>query len=118
MERNQAEEIARSADRITEAVRELSYSVDRLGEHEATQGTIFREVLEDAFQRALAARPNRPNAGLPEEAAAAVADEAVRRVRRELASGRAENLKPPPSPEEVEDWEARRQERKEREVYH
>lgn len=30
MERNQAEEIARSADRITEAVRELSRSLDRL----------------------------------------------------------------------------------------
>lgn len=50
--------------------------------------------------------------GLPEEVAAVIADESVHRVRKELARERTDEPKAPPTPEEVEDWERRRDERR------
>lgn len=56
-------------------------------------------------------------AGLPEEEAAIVADEAVHRIRKELNRDRADQPKaPPPTTEEIEEWERRRDERQRREA--
>ncbi len=95
---NQAEELSRAADRISEAVRELTRSVDRLaelaeGRRRRGEGSALFELLGAG--------------GLSEEAAAALADEAVHQARRELARERGHERAPAPSAEEIErQWKA------------
>lgn len=96
----QTEEMARAAGEITEAVRELRASVERLAE----------------LQRL--GVPGR----LPEEEADRIATEAVREVRAEIAREReageaGEKRLPPPAPEEIREWEREREERRRREGY-
>jgi len=88
VERNQAEELSRAADRFAAAVEEFSRQVERLG------------VVTWA--------------SLSEEDAARLADEAVHEARDELWAGRKPE-RPAPTREEVREWEHRREERRERE---
>ncbi len=97
----QAEEMTRAAREMTEAAKELRRAVDRLAELR---------------------RPSAPG-GLPEEEAGRLATEAVREVRAEIArerksSGVDEKRLPPPTPEEIREWEQRREERRRREGYY
>jgi hypothetical protein len=56
-------------------------------------------------------------AGLPEEEAAIIADESVHRIRNDLAHDKANEPKaPPPTSEEIKEWERRRDERRRREA--
>lgn len=94
---NQAEELSRAADRISEAVRELTRSVDRLAllaeGRWRGEGSALFELLGAG--------------GLSEEEAAALADEAVHQARRELARERRHEKAPAPSAEEIERrWKA------------
>jgi hypothetical protein len=87
----QTEEMSRAARDITDAVRELRVSVERLAELQ---------------------KPSVPG-GLPEEEANRVATEAVREVRAEIsrereASEAGEERLPPPTSEEVRKWERKR----------
>lgn len=94
-QRNDAQEMSRSADRITEAVQELTRSVDRLAEIEV-----------------------RRSVPASDEEVARVADEATRRVRRQIAE--EENdlpRRPALTSAEIEAWERRRDERRRREGY-
>lgn len=94
--KKQTEEMSRAARDITEAVRELRVSVEKLAE----------------FQR------SGVSGGLPEEEADRVAMEAVREVRSEIAHEReaaGEERLPPPTSEEVREWEQQREERRRRE---
>jgi hypothetical protein len=117
MDRNQAEEMRRAADRFAEAARELSRSVDRLAEHEEAMAQVYRfwASLGEALHEeggTLRVRPVVPyRVGLPEKEAASLAVEAVREVRRDLWRGR-EPEAPEPSPEEIEEWELHREERR------
>jgi hypothetical protein len=88
MERNQAEEITRAADRITEAVRELTYAVNKLAEYE---------------QLWLYWPPGRrpPFKGLSEEDATALSLAAVHRAREEIER---KVDAPAPSQDEIERW--------------
>ena len=93
----QTEEMTRAAKEVTEAVKELRATVERLAE----------------LQRL---------GGLPEEEAVRLAQEGVREVRkelgreRELASpGLEAERRPTPTPEEIREWERRREERRRRE---
>lgn len=94
----QTEEMSRAARDITEAVRELRVSVERLAE-------LQRSNVSGAF---------------PEEEADRLATEAVREVRSEIAHEREaseaeEERLPPPTSEEVSEWEQKRGERRRRE---
>ncbi len=87
VERNQAEELGRAADRFAEAVEEFSRQVERLG-------GVRREPLS-------------------EEEAARLADKAVHEARSELWAER-EPERPAPTREEIREWELRREERRKR----
>jgi hypothetical protein len=92
----QTEEMSRAARDITEAVRELRVSVEKLAE----------------LQR------SNVSGGLADEEADRVATEAVREVRAEIAREResaGEERLPPPTSEEVREWEQKRKERRRRE---
>lgn len=92
----QTEEMSRAARDITEAVRELRVSVEKLAE-------LQRSSISGR---------------LPEEEADRVATEAVREVRNEIAREReaaSEQRLPPPTSEEVREWEQKREERRWRE---
>lgn len=92
----QTEEMNRAAREITEAVRELRVSVEKLAE-------IQRSSI---------------SGGLPEEADR-IATEAVREVRAEIAREREAaggEWLPPPTSEEVREWEQKREERCQREA--
>jgi len=125
MDPNQAEELRRSADQFTEAVRELSRSVDRLAEYESAWVQFSRlwEVFEERVReqgetvRVVPFVPFR--VGLPEKDAAALAVATVREVRQELWGDRDPDrpLQPPPSPENIDEWEYQREERRKRDRY-
>lgn len=116
MERNQAEEMSRAVDKFTEAVREFTWSINRLSEHEE-QLAWNASAIREAFERSLFELERRSSGGLSDEVAGKIADESVHRVRKELAREPADQAKaPPPTPEEVEDWQKRRQERRRREA--
>jgi hypothetical protein len=106
----QAEEMIRAAREITEAVRELKRAVDRLADlYERPKGSTLMELLGSG--------------GLPEEEANALALEVVHRVREEMrrereAGGADEERLPPPTPEEIREWERLREERRRREGYY
>lgn len=103
--RQEVEEFTRAAAQFTEAAKELSSSLDRFVEYQ--QERDLREYrLRDEEP---------PHEGLPEEVAAKVAVEAVRETRKMMASGREKEQRfPPPTPEEVEEWERRREDRRQR----
>lgn len=87
----QTEEMSRAARDITEVVRELRVSVEKLAE----------------LQR------SNVSGGLPEEEADRVATEAVREVRAKIAHERetseaGEERLPPPTSKEVREWEQKR----------
>jgi hypothetical protein len=112
MERNQAEEMIRAADRFAEATRELTKSIDRFLEYQEyeygrTRGRGER-LPGDLVLGLLGA------GGLSDEEAGKLAHEAVHKARREL--GRTGTL-PTPGPEEIKAWEQRREERRRREGY-
>lgn len=93
----QTEKMARAAGEITEAVKELKASVERLAELQ---------------------RPGE----FPEDEAVRLAREGVREVREELRRererlGLKEERRPAPTPEEIREWERRREERHRREDY-
>lgn len=99
--------MARAAREITEAVRELTRAVDRLAELQRPKGSTLTELLGSG--------------GLQEEEAARLAQEAVHEVRIEIAHEReaaGEERLPSPSPEEIREWERRREERRQRESYY
>lgn len=107
----QTEEMTRAAKEMADAARELRRAVDRLAEIHArpTRGSALAELLGSG--------------GLPEEEAAALAVEATHHVRgemrREREAGEAnEKRLPPPTPEEVREWERHREERRRREGYY
>lgn len=87
-ERSQAEDMSQAAERFAAAMEEFSRQVERLG---AVRG----EPLSEAE-------------------AARLADEAVHEVRSELWAGRKPE-QPALTPEEIQDWERRRKERRRRE---
>lgn len=105
--RQEVEEFTRAADQFTEAAKELSSSLNRFLEYQQE-----RDDLWEYGQRG-----EEPlHEGLPEEVAANIAVEAVRETRKAMASGREKEQRfPPPTPEEVEEWERRREERRHRE---
>jgi hypothetical protein len=95
----QTEQMTRAAKEVTEAVKELRTTIERLAE----------------LQRL---------GGLPEAEAVRLSQEGVREVRkelgreRELASpGLEAERRPKPTLEEVREWERRREERRRREGY-
>jgi hypothetical protein len=107
----QTEEMTRAAKEMSEAARELRRAVDRLAEIQvlSTRGSALDELLGSG--------------GLPGEEAAALAAEATHRVREEIrrereASETDEERLPPPTPEEIREWECRREERRRREGYY
>lgn len=118
----EAEKLTRE---ITRAAREMSRAAKEMSKAaEAAQRT-WRDyervikALRDAgveFEKVEHARVGPILiAGLPEEEAAIIADESVHRVRKELARDRADEPKaPPPTPEEIKEWEQRRDERRRR----
>jgi len=95
--------MTRAAREMTEAARELRRAVDRLAElHERPNRTpVLTEFLGSG--------------GLPEEEAARLAHETVHEVRADVSG---EEKLPPPTPEEIREWERRREERRQREGYH
>ena len=97
----QAEEMTQAAREMTEAIRELRRAVDRLAELQArpAEGSALAE--------------------LSEEDVAALALEVTHNVREDMRRERGANEEPlpAPSPEEVRDWEHRRQERRRCEGY-
>ncbi len=97
MEHGKTEEAGRAADRLDRAI-------DRFA----------AAVVEFARQVERMNHPEPPG----EEEAVKLAQEGVREVREELRAERAkESRHPAPTPEEVRDWERRREERREREGY-
>ena len=107
----QTEEMTRAAREMSEAARELRRAVDRLAEIHARpiKGSALDELLGSG--------------GLPEEEAAALATEATHQVREEMrrereASGTNEERLPPPTADEVREWERRREERRLRDGYY
>lgn len=116
------QQMNQAANRFTEAIRELSQSVDRLAEHEETMMRVYRfwEELGEALReeggavRVLPVLPYR--VGLPEKEAAALAIQTVREVRGDLWRER-EPEAPTPTPDEIEEWERAREARREREGY-
>ena len=104
--RQEVEEFTRAADQFTEAARELSSSLHRFLEYQQERDLReYRQRGEEASHE-----------GLPEEVAASIAVEAVRETRKAMASGREKEQRfPPPRPEEVEEWERRREDRRKRE---
>lgn len=104
--RQEVEEFTRAADQFTEAAKELSSSLDRFVEYQ--QERDLREYRQRGEESS--------HEGLPEKVAANIALEAVRETRKAMASGREKEQRfPPPTPEEVEEWERRREERRQRE---
>jgi hypothetical protein len=114
VDRNQAEEISRAADRITEAVRELTFALNRFLEHQ--ERYVEAEHNRDRWQ--YYRRPGELLLGflgageLPDEEAGKLAQDTVHRARTEL--GRTGPF-PPPRLRQVEDWEHWRDERRRRE---
>lgn len=104
--RQEVEEFTRAADQFTEAARELSSSLDRFLEYQQERDLWeYRQQGEEPAHE-----------GLPEEVAVNIALEAVRETREAMTSGREnEHRLPPPAHEEVEKWERRREERRQRE---
>lgn len=110
-------DMARAAREISEAAREMSRAVDALRTNWKDYERVLRMLLEAGVELEKPEQARLSDrvliAGLPEEVAAVVADEAVHRVRGEMARERADEPKaPPPTQEEVEDWERRRDERR------
>lgn len=108
-ERNQAEELSRAANRITDAVKDLTAVISDFLEHQ--------QDVEHRWQRP--ARPNKLQepywGGLPEGVAVEMALRVVHEVREEMERGLEtdEERLPAPSPEEVR---KRREERRKREA--
>lgn len=102
----QAEQMTQAAREMTEAVRELRRVVDRLAEAQARpmEGSALAELLGSG--------------GLSEEEAA-LALEATHDVRKEMRRERGadDGLLPAPDPDEIREWERRREERRGREGY-
>lgn len=93
----QTEEMTRAAKEIAKAVKELRTAVERLAEIQ---------------------RPGE----FPEDEAVRLAQEGVHEVREELRRererlGLKEERRPAPTPEEIREWEHRREERRRREGY-
>jgi hypothetical protein len=100
MDRDRPNGEPRAAEEFAEAVREEA----------ARFFDAFVRVAEEQMRRNPEAfRPRRR--WVPEKEAASLAVEAVREVRRDLWRGR-ESEAPEPSPEEIEEWELRREERR------
>jgi hypothetical protein len=103
----QAEQMTQAAREMTEAVRELRRAVDRLAEAQArpAEGSALAGLLGSG--------------GLPGEEAAALALEATHDVRRDTRCERGADDEPlpAPGPDEVREWERRREERRRREGY-
>jgi len=103
----QAEEMTRAAREMTEAAKALRRAVDRLAEVQPrpAQGEALAELLGSG--------------GLSEEENAALALEATHDVRKDMSRerGAEEGTLPTPSPEEIAEWEHRREERRRREGY-
>ncbi len=104
----QTQEMTRAAREMAEAARELRRAVDRLAElHERpNRVSVLTELLGSG--------------GLPEEEAARLAREAVHEVRARISRERetGEEKLPLPTPEEIKEWERRREERRRREGYY
>ena len=103
--------VEKQAKEMTRAARELRRAVDRL------------EELHKLPNRASALTDLLGSGGLPEEEADRLAREAVREVRDELfrereASETDQEKLPPPTSEEIKEWERRREERRQREGYY
>ena len=107
----QAQEMTRAAREMTQAARELRRAVDRLAE------------LHQLSSRASALTELLGSGGLSEEEADRLAREAVHKVRAEISHEREssetdEDKLPPPTSEEIREWERRREERRQREGYY
>jgi hypothetical protein len=107
----QAQEMTRAAREMTEAARELRYAVDRLAElHQlSSRASTLMELLGSG--------------GLSEEEADRLAREVVHKVRAEISQEREasetnEEKLPPPTSEEIREWERRTEERRQREGYY
>lgn len=101
----QAQEMTRAAREMTQAARELRRAVDRLAE------------LHQLSSRASALTELLGSGGVSEEEADRLAREAVHKVRAEIshereASETDEDKLPPPTSEEIREWERRREERR------
>jgi hypothetical protein len=107
--RNQAEEITQAADRIVEATQGLAFTINRLIE---SQNWFLHQLEQqspawgyDEYQGF------QGRARLSEEEAIAIAGREVSEVRR-LSDPRRVEMLPPPSAEEIEEWERRREKRR------
>lgn len=115
--RNQAEEITRAADRITDAVQELTSTLNRfldLQEHSRRRFEEHQRQGEVPWSSESVVEHKHPRRELPEEEAVDLALAATHAAREEMGRGldREEKL-PAPSPEEVR---KRREERRMREA--
>ena len=130
--RKEAEEITRAADKIADATKAFAQSVDRLvkqGERlewlyrrfewkqPLVSGSIEPEQKAEQQQwspesiRSPVDRQDREK--LSEEEAIAIGLEAIRTARGEITHGREwEERLPPPTVEEIEEWERRREKRR------
>lgn len=125
MNRRQEEEIARAADRFADAAKELTATLNRFLEFQELSWKRFEAYQHSLSEpdRELSLRDYRQRweqpggvvlgflgaGGLPEDEAGVLADDLVHRVRGEFLI--APN-QPVPSPEEIRDWEHRREERR------
>jgi hypothetical protein len=120
----EAEKLSRE---VTRAAREMSRAAEEISKAAAAEAAQLTwrdyerafKALRNAgmeFEKVVHARLGPIQVtGLPEEEAAIIADESVHRVRKELARDRADKPKaPPPTPEEIKEWEQRRDERRQR----
>lgn len=126
MERNQAEEMSKAADRFAEAARELSATLNRFLEFQETSWERFQEYQRSTVDL----EPEHPSyvyrgkageqygrvvlgflgaGGLSEDEAGVLADDLVHDVRKQFVM--TINL-PTPGPEEIRAWERRREERR------
>ncbi len=109
--RRQAEEMSRAADRFADAARELAATMDRFMEYQ-------QQLWRQYERQPMVWEPEeyRYRAKLTEEEAVALALEEVHAVREETAQDAEQGERlPPPNPNEVKEWERRREERRQRE---
>lgn len=122
MERKQVEEMSKAADRFAEAAKELSSTLDRFLSFQERSMERFEE-----YQRSMVGHEPRSHSypdreqsggallgflgagGLSEDEAGVLADDLVHSVRKQFSMTINQ---PTPGPEEIRDWERRREERR------
>jgi len=116
-------DMVRAAREISRAARDMSRAADSVQRYWRTYDRLIKAMVAQGIEpsESAAAWQARHKAemvsDLPEEEVALIADKSVHRVRKVLALAHVDEPKaPPPTAEEIQAWEKRREERRKREA--